>query len=68
VFEFFVNKRRDKAGALIFLKKAIKRYGRPRDHRPIDGLRSSGAATAFFRLFSKPPDRMQSLHRLQPTV
>jgi len=67
VFEFFVNKRRDKAGALIFLKKAVKRHGRP-EITAIDGLRSSGAATAFFGLFSKPPNRMQSLHRLQPTV
>ena len=67
VFEFFVNKGRDKAGALIFLKKAIKRYGRP-EIIAIGGLRSSGAATAFFRLFGRPPDRMQSLHRLQPTV
>jgi putative transposase len=29
VLEFFVNKTRGKAGALKFLKKALKRYGRP---------------------------------------
>src|SRR6266481_1818225 len=43
VLEFFVSKTRDKAGALKFLKKAMKRHGRP-EVIVTDGLRSYGAA------------------------
>jgi putative transposase len=43
VLEFFVTKRRDKAGALRFLTKAMKRYGRP-EIIVTDRLRSYGAA------------------------
>jgi putative transposase len=43
VLESFVTKERDKAAALKFIKKALKRHGRPQ--RVItDGLRSYGAA------------------------
>jgi putative transposase len=40
---FFVSKRRDNAGALKFLKKAMKRHGRP-EVMVTDGLRAYGAA------------------------
>jgi putative transposase len=43
VLEVFVSKTRDKAGALKFLKKAMKRYGRP-EVIVTDGLRCYGAA------------------------
>jgi putative transposase len=43
VLEFYVSKTRDKAAALKFLKKAIKRYGCP-EIIVTDGLRSYGAA------------------------
>ena len=41
--ESFVTKERDKAAALMFIKKALKRHGRPRAV-VTDGLRSYGAA------------------------
>ncbi|MGJ4860726.1 DDE-type integrase/transposase/recombinase [Labrys sp. La1] len=41
--EFFVSKTRDKAGALRFLKKAVRRYDRP-EIIVTDGLRSYSAA------------------------
>ena len=41
--ESFVTKTRDKAAALKFIKKAMKRYGRP-ETVVTDGLRSYGAA------------------------
>jgi putative transposase len=43
VLESFVTKERDKAAALKFIKKAMKRHGRPRAI-VTDGLRSYGAA------------------------
>ena len=43
VLESFVTKTRDKAAALKFIKKALKRHGRPRTI-VTDGLRSYGAA------------------------
>jgi putative transposase len=43
VLESFVTKERDKAAALKFIKKALKRHGRPRAI-VTDGLRSYGAA------------------------
>jgi transposase-like protein len=43
VLEFFVSMRRDKAGALRFLTKAMKRYGRP-EIIVTDGLRAYRAA------------------------
>ncbi len=43
VLEAFVSKTRDKAGALKFLKKLMKRHGRPGE-LVTDGLRSYGAA------------------------
>lgn len=43
VLESYVTKTRDKASALKFLKKAIKRYGRP-EEVVTDRLRSYGAA------------------------
>jgi hypothetical protein len=43
VLESFVTKARDKAAALQFIKKAMKRHGRPRVI-VTDGLRSYGAA------------------------
>ena len=43
VLESFVTKERDKAAALKFLKKALKRHGSPRVITT-DGLRSYGAA------------------------
>jgi putative transposase len=43
VLESFVTKTRDKASALKFLKKAMKRYGRP-EEVVTDRLRSYGAA------------------------
>jgi putative transposase len=43
VLESFVTKTRDKAVALKFIKKALKRHGRPRSI-VTDGLRSYGAA------------------------
>jgi putative transposase len=43
VFESFVTKKRDKRAALKFLRKSMKRHGRP--HIPVtDKLRSCGAA------------------------
>lgn len=43
VLESFVTKRRDKAAALAFMKKALKRHGRP-EKIVTDGLRSYPAA------------------------
>src|ERR1700739_201656 len=43
VLESFVTKDRDKAAARKFIKKAMKRHGRPRAI-VTDGLRSYGAA------------------------
>src|ERR1700752_1600456 len=43
VLESFVTKDRDKAAALKFIKKAMKRHGRP-EAIVTDGLRSYGAA------------------------
>jgi putative transposase len=43
VLESFVSKERNKAAALRFIKKALKRHGRPRAV-VTDGLRSYGAA------------------------
>jgi putative transposase len=43
VLESFVTKERDKAAALTFIKKAMKRHGRPKAI-VTDGLRSYGAA------------------------
>src|SRR5439155_10839591 len=43
VLESFVTKTRDKDAALKFIKKAMKRHGRPRTV-VTDGLRSYGAA------------------------
>ena len=43
VLESFVTKERDKAAALKFIKKALKRHGRPKTI-VTDGLRSYGAA------------------------
>jgi putative transposase len=43
VLEAFVSKTRDKAAALKFLKKLMKRHGRPGE-LVTDGLRSYGAA------------------------
>jgi putative transposase len=43
VLESFVTKERDKAAALKFIKKALKRHGRPQAI-VTDGLRSYGAA------------------------
>ncbi|WP_158913235.1 IS6 family transposase [Caulobacter sp. S45] len=43
VLESFVTKERDKAAALKFIKKAMKRHGKPRAIAT-DGLRSYGAA------------------------
>ena len=43
VLESYVTKERDKAAALAFIKKAMKRHGRPKAI-VTDGLRSYGAA------------------------
>jgi putative transposase len=43
VLEVFVTKRRDRKAALMFLKRTMKRYGRPRSI-VTDRLRSYGAA------------------------
>ncbi len=43
VLESFVTRTRDKAAALTFIKKALKRHGRP-EAIVTDGLRSYGAA------------------------
>ncbi|MEC8197018.1 MAG: DDE-type integrase/transposase/recombinase, partial [Pseudomonadota bacterium] len=43
VLESYVTKRRDRAAALVFLKKAMKRYGQP-EAIVTDRLRSYGAA------------------------
>ena len=43
VLESFVTKERDKAAALTFMKKALKRHGSPKAITT-DGLRSYGAA------------------------
>ena len=43
ILESFVTKTRDKAAALTFMKKALKRHGRP-EAITTDGLRSYGAA------------------------
>ncbi|WP_340151232.1 DDE-type integrase/transposase/recombinase [uncultured Sneathiella sp.] len=44
ILESFVSKRRDRKAALVFLKKLMKRYGRP--HKIVtDRLRSYRAAT-----------------------
>ncbi|KQT35344.1 integrase [Sphingomonas sp. Leaf412] len=43
VLESYVSKTRDKAAALAFMKKALKRHGSP-EKITTDGLRSYGAA------------------------
>ena len=43
ILESFVTKKRDKAAALSFMKRALKRHGSP-DAITTDGLRSYGAA------------------------
>ncbi len=45
ILESFVTRRRDKAAALAFMKKALKRHGSPA-RIVTDGLRSYGAAMA----------------------
>jgi transposase-like protein len=56
VLEFFVTKRRDKAGALRFLTKAMKRYGRP-EIIVTDGLRAYRTASRQIRhQHDEPPD------------
>lgn len=45
VLESFVTKKRDKSAALVFLKKALKRHGKP-EKIVTDGLRSYPAAMA----------------------
>jgi len=45
VLESFVTRKRDKAAALAFMKKALKRHGRP-ERIGTDGLRSYPAAMA----------------------
>ncbi len=45
VLESFATRTRDKAAALAFMKKAMKRYGKP-DRIVTDGLRSYSAAMA----------------------
>ena len=47
VLESFVTKERDKAAALTFIKKALKRHGSPKAITT-DGLRSYGAAMKEF--------------------
>jgi len=44
ILESYVTKTRDKAAALAFMKKALKRHGSP-EVITTDGLRSYGAAT-----------------------
>ena len=56
VLEFFVTTTREKAAALAFIERAIKRHGRPRAV-VTDGLRSSGAAMRRFR-------RMKTLQKV----
>jgi putative transposase len=48
VLESFVTKRRDKKAALIFLRKALRKHGRP-EVIVTDQLRSYGAALAEWR-------------------
>ena len=43
ILESFVTRKRDKAAALTFMKKALKRNGSP-EAITTDGLRSYGAA------------------------
>ena len=43
ILESFVTRKRDKAAALTFMKKALKRHGSP-EAITTDGLRSYGAA------------------------
>ena len=43
MLESFVSKQRDKAAALKFIRKALKRHGAP-EAITTDGLRSYGAA------------------------
>ena len=50
VLEVFATKRRDRWAALKFLKRAMKRYGRPKVV-VTDRLRSYGAATKVIRNF-----------------
>lgn len=45
MIESFVTKTRDKAAALTFIKKTLKRHGSP-EAITTDGLHSYGAATA----------------------
>ena len=45
ILESFVTRKRDKAAALSFMKRALKRYGSP-EAITTDGLRSYGAAMA----------------------
>ena len=56
VLESFVTKERDKAAALLFIKKAMKRHGRPQAITS-DGLRSYGAALKRRRARAAGPRR-----------
>jgi hypothetical protein len=67
VLESFVTRDRDKAAALTFMKKALKRYGKP-DAISTDGLRSYKAAMRELGKRREAGDRAlgQQLGREQP--
>ena len=51
ILESFVTRKRDKAAALSFMKRALKRHGSP-ESITTDGLRSYGAAMTWARLMT----------------
>ena len=65
VLESFVTKERDKAAALRFIKKAMKRYGNP-EVITTDGLRSYKAAMTELGNAAKQNDRRPQADRCRP--
>ena len=68
ILESFVTKKRDKAAALSFMKRALKRHGSP-EAITTDGLRSYGAAMTELGISEKREvgcwanNRVENSHR-----
>jgi len=65
VLESFVTKERDKAAALRFIKKALKRHGRPKTI-VTDGLRSYSAALTDMGAAERQETLVEQPRREQP--
>ncbi len=64
IFESFVTKKRDKAAALRFMKKALRRHGSP-EVMTTDGLRSFKAAMTELGNSDKQQIGRSANHRVE---